>query len=107
MKEIKYLPRMLSDHSPLLVDFALGAWYVRSCYWGKAIQSRLVDAERELHEAETRYSTPNHDTYSNWQHKARELDLVLLERTQKKLLFLNQRIFELGDKNSRLLAYLS
>lgn len=136
---IKYLPRAMSDHSPLMVDLALNTsssyrvwrlsllwladqavldqsmadmksyWVINRCsadvpvVWDafkatahgsfaaaiggahKASQSRLVDAEGELRIAETEYSThPTTDTHAVWRHKARELDLVLLERTQKK-----------------------
>lgn len=145
---IKYLPRALSDHSPLMVDLALNTpssyrvwrlsplWLADQAgidqtsadmklYWvnnkhsadipmvwdafkatthgsfaaaigraHKASQSRLVDAEGELRVAETAYSTgPTSETHTTWRHRARELDLVLLERTQKKLLYQTQRIF--------------
>lgn len=74
----------------------------------KASQSRLVDAEGGLRDAETAYSTsPTPETHSIWRHRARELELVLLEHTQKKLLYQNQRLFEFGDKNISLLAYLA
>lgn len=51
-----------------------------------------------LREVEATYSAhPTPETHAVWQNKARELDLVLLERTQKKLLYQNQRTFEFGD----------
>lgn len=74
----------------------------------KASQSKLVNAKGDLMDAEAAYSTsPTSETHTVWRHKARDIDLVLLEHTQKKLLYQIQRLFKFGNKNSRLLTYLS
>lgn len=57
--------------------------------------------QQALHTAEARNSTsPTSDNYTAWQSKAREIDLILIERIQKKKLYQNQLVFELADRNS-------
>lgn len=69
---------------------------------------KIRDSEQIATEAEVEYiKNPNPDTHRIWGKSIRQLDLVLVEKTQKKLLYQSQRIFEFGDKNSKLLAYLA
>lgn len=69
---------------------------------------KVRDSEQTVTEAKVEYiKNPNPETYRTWMEGVYQLDLVIVEKTQKKLLYQTQRIFEFGDKNSRLLAYLA
>lgn len=50
---------------------------------------------------------PNQTTYVAWQHTLWDLSLLRIDLTKKSLLDKAQRVFEYGDKNGRLLAWLA
>lgn len=51
--------------------------------------------------------TPNDTNYYAWQKVLRDLSLHNIEQTQKSMLYSKQKIFEYGNKNGRLLAWLA
>lgn len=66
----------------------------------------LGQLEEQAREKEQLYvSTPNN--YVSWQHTLRELSLLRVDLTKKSMLACAQRVFEYGDKNDRLLAWLA
>lgn len=69
---------------------------------------KVKESEQIATKAEVEYiMNPSLDTHRALREGVRQLDLVLVEKTEKKLLYQSQHIFEVGDKNSRLLAYLA
>lgn len=63
----------------------------------KANLSRLMKTAQEHYAVETRYSvSPTSDKCLSWRHKAMELDLVLLECTQKKYYIRTSEFLSLG-----------
>lgn len=158
----RYLPRVHSDHSPILVDIVVGQrqgirhWrmeasllqeeYVKikcteaiQLFWTenrdagsdlikweafkatlrgvfmaevsgfkKQLASSILDREREVSLAEAEYiRRPTREGLRTLQDKTRAYKEILTDQTTKLRLAQRRRVFEFGDKNSRLLAYLA
>lgn len=151
--EAQYLPRAISDHSPLQVTFDMERprgyvlwrlsplWLQEECFERSTMVSinnfclehkdevpigvtwdvfkatlrgsisgviKQLTADREwkvkeskqiVKDAEVDYiKNPNPDTHRAWREGVRKVDLVLVEKTQKKLMYQSQRIFEFCNK---------
>ena len=162
VRAVSYLPRALSDHSPMLLELNLGpkpgirhwrmeaSWlkedYVQiKCaegvkhFWAengnsgssllqweafkatlrgvfiaevhgfkKQLASTVQLKETEVTLAEAEYvRDPTSERLLTLRERTREYRTVLMDRTTKLNLAQRRRIFEFGDKNSRLLAYLA
>lgn len=98
---------------PLVVWDTLKPW-LRGSYMARiaAKKRRSVQSLRHLEEQarlrEADYvRAPNQGTYVPWQDTLREMSLLRVELTKKAMLDSAQRVFEFGDKNGRLLAWLA
>lgn len=159
--ETRYLPRVHSDHSPMLLDITLGQrqgiqhWWMEAnwlqeeyvkikcteaiqLFWKenqdtgsdlimweafkttlrgvfmvevsgfkKQLTSSIHDREHEVSLAGAEYvRRPTKEGLRTLQDRTRANREVLTDQTTKFRLVQRRRIFEFGDKNSRLLAYL-
>lgn len=67
---------------------------------------RHLEIQAKLKEEEY-IQNPDQNHYVLWQDSLRELSLLRVELTQKSMLDSAQRVFEFGDKNGKLLAWLA
>lgn len=63
-------------------------------------ECKIRDCEQAATEAEVEHIRNPSSNFTIWRDFAHQLDFVLVEKTQKKLLYQSQRVFDFGDKYS-------
>lgn len=85
-----------------------GDYIARISFLQKEASKTRETLEERAARCEAEYiQSPNDNNYYSWQNTLRELFLHIVEQTKKSMLFTKQKIFEYGNKNGRLLAWLT
>lgn len=98
------------DVSPMIQWDSFKAWvqgaYISHIATLQKEGSRSLEfLETEVEGLEANYvSSPTPDRYRVWQRTLRQLSLLRVENTKKALFYSQEKVFEHGSKNGRLLA---
>lgn len=85
-----------------------GSYMSGVCDFKKANDSNITLLSQKPVTMENQYvPDPSSHNYHQWKDAQRTYNIPLTDKTQKKLLYEAQHIFELADKNGCLLAFLS
>lgn len=88
--------------------YVRGAYISRISSLQKAGAKSLLEKEGKAGRCEQEFvASPSDAKYYEWQRVLRELSLLRIDQTKMTMLHSAQRVFEHGDKNGRLLAWLA